>query len=162
MNSVIETRQLSRQYEMGESVVQALKAVDLKVQSGEFIALMGPSGSGKSTLLHLLGCLDHPSSGAYLLEGQDVSNLKDKQRAQVRNQKIGFVFQSFNLLPRLSALENVAMPLFYCSKPGDWNRVAFEALLRVGLKNTSSSPSNAAFRRRAPAGCNCACFGEPT
>ncbi len=109
-NPVIKTRSLSRVYSMGLIEVHALRDASLQVNQGEFVALMGSSGSGKSTLLYLLGCLDEPTSGSYILEGRNVEMLTRNQRAQVRNERIGFVFQTFNLLARVSALENVTLP----------------------------------------------------
>ena len=100
-------------YRTGDSVVKALDGVDLRIQKGEYVAIMGPSGSGKSTMMNLLGCLDVPTSGRYLLNGCDVVHMDDDQLSEVRNREIGFVFQSFNLLPRMTALENVALPLEY-------------------------------------------------
>jgi putative ABC transport system ATP-binding protein len=132
---VIETQALSRSYVMGDSQVHALREVNLSVMRGEFLALMGPSGSGKSTLMQILGCLDRPTSGQYFLEGQDVSRLNDDQRANIRSRRIGFVFQNFNLLPRLSALENVALPMFYLGDERNWRKRAGAALVRVGLKH---------------------------
>jgi putative ABC transport system ATP-binding protein len=146
---IIETRELTRVYRMGSSEVRALKGVDLSVQAGEFIALMGASGSGKSTLMHLLGCLDTPTSGRYLLESREVSRLSRDERARVRNTRIGFVFQTFNLLPRLNALDNVALPLLYQGhdqravraagsggqKQASTRARAEEALRQVGLAN---------------------------
>jgi putative ABC transport system ATP-binding protein len=131
---VIQTHDLCRSYPMGDTKVDALRSVNLSVRRGEFLALMGPSGSGKSTLMHILGCLDRPSSGQYLLEGQDVSRMNDDQRAGLRSRRLGFIFQSFNLLPRLDALENVALPMFYLGDDRDWRKRAMTALTRVGLK----------------------------
>jgi putative ABC transport system ATP-binding protein len=132
-NLIIETDGLTKVYKMGTVEVQALRGVKLQIQSGEFVALMGPSGSGKSTLMHLLGCLDTPTSGIYLLEGQEVSSLSDNERSFIRSKRIGFVFQSFNLLPSLTALENVLLPLMYQGSLNGAERHAREALDRVGL-----------------------------
>lgn len=133
MSALIRTQGLSKVYCMGGSDLVALRALDLWIEAGEFVALMGSSGSGKSTLLHLLGCLDTPTTGHYWLEGQEVGQLSVAQRAVVRNERIGFIFQSFNLLPRHSALENVAMPLLYRPRGGDVHAKARAALARVGL-----------------------------
>ena len=133
MKPIIEVEELNKHYRMGESNVYALRGVNFRVNPGEFVALMGPSGSGKSTLMHLLGCLDTATSGTYYLEGQDVSKLSGAQRARVRNRQIGFVFQTFNLLARLSALENVMMPLHYRGRAKEVKERAVEALSRVGL-----------------------------
>lgn len=141
-NAVIETEGLTKVYRMGNIEVHALRGVSLKMQSGEFIALMGPSGSGKSTLMHLLGCLDTPTSGRYIFEGQEISSLSDTERASIRSRRVGFVFQSFNLLPRLTALENVLLPLMYQGKFNRGERSAREVLERVGLsKRLSHSPT---------------------
>ena len=133
---VIEIRGLTKVYTMGEVEVHALAGVDLNVDQGEFIAVMGPSGSGKSTLMNILGCLDRPTAGSYVLDGVDVSTLDRDERAVIRNAKIGFVFQSFNLLARTSALENVELPLLYGEL--GWSReqrrkAALDSLHRVGL-----------------------------
>lgn len=118
MTALIEVRNLKKDYPMGSAgVFSALKGVDLKVEKGEFVAIMGASGSGKSTLLHLLGCLDTPTSGSYLLEGTPVHTLSNDELAELRNKKIGFIFQSFYLLPRANALENVELPLIYAKIP---------------------------------------------
>lgn len=130
---VIETQQLTRAYRVGTVDVRALRGVDVRVQTGEFVALMGPSGSGKSTLMHLLGCLDTPTSGRYQLAGRDVSQLSSNERARLRNRQIGFVFQTFNLLPRLNALDNVKLPLLYQGRVAEADRQAYEVLRRVGL-----------------------------
>ena len=135
-DQVIEIRSLVKIYEMGEVQVRALDGVDLSVERGEFAAVMGPSGSGKSTLMNIIGCLDRPTSGTYVLDGVDVSKLSRDERAVIRNAKIGFVFQSFNLLARTSALENVELPLLYGELGLTAERrhhAAREALQRVGL-----------------------------
>jgi putative ABC transport system ATP-binding protein len=132
---VIEVEGLTKIFRMGSTEVHALRGIELQINAGEFVALMGSSGSGKSTLLHLLGCLDTPTGGTYRLEGRDVSALSHDERAAVRNRRIGFVFQSFHLLPRLDALENVALPLLYGRRDGDFRARAADALARVGLSD---------------------------
>lgn len=131
--ALIELRDIEKTYRIGSVDVQALRGVSFKVEVGEFVAIMGPSGSGKSTLMNLLGCLDRPTRGRYVLDGVDASRLSDGARAAVRNRKIGFVFQSFNLLPRMSAHKNVLLPMLYSPEGGDRKR-AREVLESVGLE----------------------------
>lgn len=130
--AVIEVKDLKKTYKIGSVDVPALNGVSFTVEEGEFVAIMGPSGSGKSTLMNIIGCLDRPSSGRYILDGSDVSKLSDAARAGVRNSKIGFVFQSFNLLPRMSALKNVQLPMMYSYESRD-RKAAHQALESVGL-----------------------------
>lgn len=143
MQSVISVKDLKKIYYMGANVVNALQGVDLDIYKNEYVALMGPSGSGKSTLMNLIGCLDTPTSGKYLLSGHDVSKMEDAELAEVRNKEIGFVFQTFNLLPRLSAQENVALPLVYAgfSKTERMERAA-NVLEQVGLKERMDHKPN--------------------
>ena len=131
---VIKTQELAKVYEMGSEQVHALRGVDLEIRKGEYVAIMGPSGSGKSTLMNLIGCLDSPSSGKYWLAGRLVSDLDDDELAYIRNKEIGFVFQTFNLLPRATALHNVELPLIYNGTPSE-ERIekAKKALERVDL-----------------------------
>ena len=140
---VLSLRGIRRDFPMGNQWVRVLKGIDLDVQPGEYIALMGPSGSGKSTLMNLLGCLDTPTSGSYFLAGEDVSRMDDDALAEVRNKKIGFVFQTFNLLPRQTALQNVALPLVYAG----WSKAdrlarATEVLSSVGLADRMDHQPN--------------------
>ncbi len=135
MSELIRVEHLVKTYYLGEVQVPALKGVDLTIQGGEFVAIMGASGSGKSTFMNILGCLDRPTQGRYYFEGTDISGLSKDQLAQIRNKKIGFVFQSFNLLSRTSALENVELPLFYNGASARERRQrALEALVNVGLQ----------------------------
>jgi len=129
---IIETHELRRTYQLGETAVHALNGVDVAVEEGEMVAITGPSGSGKSTLMHILGCLDTPDQGSYHLAGEDVSRMSKNQLARIRNKRIGFVFQSFNLLPKLSALENAELPLLYSNRK-DARQAAKQALDTVGL-----------------------------
>jgi putative ABC transport system ATP-binding protein len=130
---VIQAEELTKVYKMGEVEVHALRGVSFQIARGEVVAIMGPSGSGKSTLMNIIGCLDQPSEGEYLLDGEDVSHLKDDQLAVIRNRKVGFVFQSFNLLPRATALANVEMPLRYAGVRQDLREKARQSLELVGL-----------------------------
>jgi putative ABC transport system ATP-binding protein len=131
---LIRLHQISRRYQMGAETIHALREVSLEIGRGEYVAIMGPSGSGKSTLMNLIGCLDTPSGGDYELNGVRVSDMDDNQLAEIRNKEIGFIFQTFNLLPRSDALRNVELPLIYAGTPSEGRReVALEALRRVGL-----------------------------
>lgn len=134
MSLVIDIKSIRRDFPLGQEIVKVLKGIDLQIEKGEYVALMGPSGSGKSTLMNLLGCLDTPTAGSYLLSGHDVSNMSDDELAEIRNKEIGFVFQTFNLLPRTTALDNVALPMVYAgaSKTQRTKR-AQEVLTEVGL-----------------------------
>jgi putative ABC transport system ATP-binding protein len=146
MVPVISVRNLVKTYTVGEVEVRALRGVSLEVAAGEFVAVTGPSGSGKSTLMHIVGCLDRPTSGQYVLDGQDVSRMSRDQLAEVRNKQIGFVFQGFNLLSRTTALDNVELPLLYGAggkmKAADRHRRALEALASVGLTERADHHPN--------------------
>jgi putative ABC transport system ATP-binding protein len=134
--ALIQLEGITKIYDSGENAVQALRGVDVAVEQGAFASITGPSGSGKSTLMHILGCLDTPTSGKYWLDGQDVAEMTNRELAKVRNQKIGFVFQTFNLLPRATILKNVELPLLYAGVGRDDRRErAMAALERVGLAN---------------------------
>lgn len=133
-STVISLRNIVRNFRLGSETIQVLKSIDLDVARGEYVALMGPSGSGKSTLMNLLGCLDTPTSGEYSLNGRQVAQLDDNELAEIRNKEIGFIFQTFNLLPRSTALDNVILPLIYAGKNrGDREVAAKHALEQVGL-----------------------------
>jgi putative ABC transport system ATP-binding protein len=143
MSSIIRLEGITRNFQMGDELLKVLKGIDLEVNKGEYVALMGPSGSGKSTLMNLIGCLDTPSGGKYYLDGVDVSAMNDDELAEVRNKKIGFIFQTFNLIPRLSTLENVALPLIYAGM-GKKERIqkAEEVLKAVGLADRMQHKPN--------------------
>jgi len=133
-NTMIDIKGLKREFTVGAEIVKALRGIDISVAKNEYLAMMGPSGSGKSTLMNLLGCLDTPTAGEYNLNGTDVSSLKDDDLAEIRNKEIGFIFQTFNLLPRLTALENVSLPLVYAGYSAEERkRKAIDVLGKVGL-----------------------------
>ncbi len=143
MDSIIKIENLFKTYFMGKQSVQVLKGLSLDIMKNEYVALMGPSGSGKSTLMNILGCLDTPTGGKYILNGKDVSKMPDDDLAEVRNKEIGFVFQQFNLLPRLTAVENVALPLIYAGvNKKDRTERAIESLRKVGLADRGHHKSN--------------------
>jgi putative ABC transport system ATP-binding protein len=134
MSKIIETKEISRTYKMGTNIVNALQSISISIDKGEYVAFMGPSGSGKSTLMNIVGCLDTPSTGSYILNNQVVSEMTENELAEVRNKEIGFVFQTFNLLPRASALENVALPLIYAGYgKSERDEMAMAALESVNL-----------------------------
>jgi putative ABC transport system ATP-binding protein len=134
--ALIELIDIEKRYTMGNEIINALSKVNLQINKNEYLALMGPSGSGKSTLMNILGCLDTPTSGTYILNNQDVSKLKDNELAEIRNKEIGFVFQTFNLLPKLSALENVMLPMLYAGKnKTEREETAKKVMKHVGLEN---------------------------
>jgi putative ABC transport system ATP-binding protein len=140
---IIHLQSIEKSYYMGKQAIPVLKGITLNILKNEYVALMGPSGSGKSTLMNILGCLDSPTAGKYILNGQDVSTMADDDLASVRNKEIGFVFQQFNLLPRLSAAENVALPLVYAGLPKKQrNEIALEVLNKVGLADRSHHKPN--------------------
>jgi len=141
--SLIRLQKISRRYQMGTEMVHALREISLDIQRGEYVAIMGPSGSGKSTLMNLIGCLDTPTSGDYELNGSRVSEMNDNQLAEIRNREIGFVFQTFNLLPRSDALRNVELPLIYSGMAsGERRALAREALASVGLSDRAHHRPN--------------------
>jgi putative ABC transport system ATP-binding protein len=140
---LIETRELWKTYTMGEEEIHALRGVSIQIDRGEYVAIMGPSGSGKSTLMNLIGCLDTPSKGSYLLNEKEVAAMNDDELAQIRNEEIGFVFQTFNLLPRATALHNVELPLIYAGVPGkERQERARQALEKVDLTSRASHRPN--------------------
>ena len=143
MSNVIEIRSIIRNFQLGQETVYVLKGIDLDIKRGDYVAIMGPSGSGKSTLMNLLGCLDTPTAGSYKLNGQDVSQMTDDELAEIRNKEIGFVFQTFNLLPRTTALDNVALPMVYAgTSKKDREHRAAEVLTDVGLADRMDHKPN--------------------
>ena len=143
MQAIISLNNIRKDYYLGKEAVHVLKGIDLSILKNEYVALMGPSGSGKSTLMNILGCLDTPSAGQYILNGKDVSRMQDDELAKVRNEEIGFVFQQFNLLPRLTALENVGVPLIYAGiSKKERNQRAAEILEKVGLADRAHHKPN--------------------
>ena len=143
MQSVIHLQEIRKSYFMGRQELEVLKGITIDINRNEYVALMGPSGSGKSTLMNILGCLDSPTSGTYILNGHDVSTMPDNELADIRNMEIGFVFQQFNLLPRLTAMENVALPLVYAGIPKKQrNEMAMEVLRKVDLTDRSHHRPN--------------------
>lgn len=142
-NSLINITNIKRDFQLGTETINVLKGIDLQINKGEYVALMGPSGSGKSTLMNLLGCLDTPTSGTYILNGKDVSQMDDDELAEIRNKEIGFVFQTFNLLPRTTALDNVALPMIYAGySKSERNARATEVLTQVGLNDRMDHQPN--------------------
>jgi putative ABC transport system ATP-binding protein len=142
-NSLIDIKDIKRDFILGNETVYVLKGIDLKINKGEYVALMGPSGSGKSTLMNLLGCLDTPTSGDYILNGKKVSEMRDDELAEIRNKEIGFVFQTFNLLPRTTALDNVALPMIYAGySKTDRRARATEVLAQVNLADRMDHQPN--------------------
>jgi putative ABC transport system ATP-binding protein len=142
-NPLIQITNIKRDFVLGNEIVYVLKGIDLEINKGEYVALMGPSGSGKSTLMNLLGCLDTPTSGSYILNGKDVSKMHDDELAEIRNKEIGFVFQTFNLLPRTTALDNVALPMVYAGFSKSERKVrAEEVLNQVGLSDRMDHQPN--------------------
>jgi putative ABC transport system ATP-binding protein len=143
MSEIIKTSKISKIYQMGTQRVDALQSISIRIDKGEYVAFMGPSGSGKSTLMNIVGCLDTPTDGTYILNDKDVSHMTENELADVRNKEIGFVFQTFNLLPRASALENVALPLIYAGY-GKYDRQekAMEVLESVGLADRADHKPN--------------------
>jgi putative ABC transport system ATP-binding protein len=143
MSKVIEMQNITRDFPLGHEIIKVLKGIDLNVERGEYVALMGPSGSGKSTLMNLLGCLDTSTSGSYVLNGKDVSKMSDNELAEIRNKEIGFVFQTFNLMPRTTALENVALPMVYAGASKSERTIrAKEVLTNVGLADRMDHKPN--------------------
>lgn len=162
MKKVIEIQNIKRNFQVGDETVHALRGVSFNINEGEFVTIMGTSGSGKSTLLNILGCLDTPTSGEYLLDDIPVRTMSKPQRAVLRNRKIGFVFQSYNLLPKTTAVENVELPLMYNSavSASERRRRAIESLQAVGLGGSSGTQIQPDVRRTDATGSHCTCLGQ--
>ena len=153
MEHLIELKNVYKIYPMGDETVHALDGVSLSIDQGEFVAIVGSSGSGKSTAMNIIGCLDVPTSGSYHLGGVDVSTMDDDQQAEIRNKMLGFIFQQYNLIPKLTVLENVELPLLYAGVPGEERRErAIRSLERVGAGGQAEKPAQPALRRPAAAG----------
>ncbi|MFH6769659.1 ABC transporter ATP-binding protein [Gaetbulibacter aquiaggeris] len=143
MSKVIKIRNIIRDFKLGQEIVNVLKGIDLDIERGEYVAIMGPSGSGKSTLMNIIGCLDTATAGTYILNGKDVSKMSDDELAEIRNKEIGFVFQTFNLLPRTTALDNVALPMVYAGfSKSERTKRAIEVLKDVGLSDRMDHKPN--------------------
>jgi len=143
MSNVIKMRNIIRDFKLGQEIVNVLKGIDLDIERGEYVAIMGPSGSGKSTLMNIIGCLDTATAGTYILNGKDVSKMSDDELAEIRNKEIGFVFQTFNLLPRTTALDNVALPMVYAGfSKSERTKRAIEVLNDVGLSDRMDHKPN--------------------
>lgn len=143
MKKIIQTRDISKIYRMGSEIIHALKSISININKGEYVAFMGPSGSGKSTLMNIIGCLDTPTAGTYILNDKDVSDMTENELAEIRNKEIGFVFQTFNLLPRATSLENVALPLIYAGfGKTDREEKALQTLENVGLGDRAKHKPN--------------------